>query len=108
MSVSRLGLPVEASSHTQMVSDYRSLCTAMTRAGLIRNCVGNETFRSEGRYSASPNCEVDHLGRDEGTIMSELDMSELEQRAKAETLFERGQSREQIKDALRLEEERRA
>jgi hypothetical protein len=50
-----------------------------------------------------PNCEVDHLGRDVGTIMSEL-----EQRAIAETLFERGQTHEQIKDALRLEEERRA
>jgi hypothetical protein len=35
-------------------------------------------------------------------------MSEAEQREIAEMLFERGQSREQIKDALRLEEERRA
>ena len=35
-------------------------------------------------------------------------MSEAGQREIAETLFERPQSREEIKDAIRLEEERRA
>jgi hypothetical protein len=35
-------------------------------------------------------------------------MAEADQREIAETLFEGGQSRQQIKDALRLEDERRA
>jgi hypothetical protein len=35
-------------------------------------------------------------------------MSESEQRDVAETLFERAQTREEIKDAIRLEDERRA
>jgi hypothetical protein len=35
-------------------------------------------------------------------------MSDAEQREIAETLFERGQSRQEIKDAIKLEEERRA
>jgi hypothetical protein len=35
-------------------------------------------------------------------------MSEPEQREIAETLFERSQTREEIRDAIKLEEERRA
>jgi hypothetical protein len=35
-------------------------------------------------------------------------MSDAEQREIAETLFERGQSHQEIKDAIKLEEQRRA
>jgi hypothetical protein len=35
-------------------------------------------------------------------------MSDADQREIAETVFERGQSRQQIKDAIKLEDERRA
>jgi hypothetical protein len=35
-------------------------------------------------------------------------MSDMEQREIAETLFERSQTREEIRDSLKLEEERRA
>jgi hypothetical protein len=52
---------------------------------------------------ASPTLGLGISGHDERILMSEAERREV-----AETLFERVQGREEIRDAMRLEEERRA
>ena len=61
-------------------------------------------FGGERGCRASPQqLYVGHPGHDERTLMSDA-----EQRDIAEALFEPKQSREEIKDAIKLEEARRA
>jgi hypothetical protein len=53
--------------------------------------------------------KVGHPGHDESALMSDAaDISDSERREKAEALFQQKQSRQEIKDAIKLEEARRA
>jgi|SRR6516164_612094 hypothetical protein len=65
--------------------------------------VSREPFSGERVVGYPHNNIVGHPGHDERTLMSDA-----EQRDIAEALFEPKQSREDIKDAIRLEEARRA
>jgi hypothetical protein len=66
--------------------------------------VSREPFGGEGVVVYPHNNYVGHPGHDERTIMPDAE----QQRDSAEALFEPKQSREEIKDAIKLEEARRA
>jgi hypothetical protein len=52
--------------------------------------------------------KVGHPGHDERALMSDADISDSDRREKAEALFQQKQSRQEINEAIKLEEARRA